>query len=293
MNSREPHLLSINGHTLAALAFNDRLASTPVIYIHGIGSSIYFWVPGQTDQVKNNFPWYSLSLPGHYPAVLPPDFYCEDLTVDALAGVLIPAVRELAGDRRPILIGHSTGGFSVLLIAALVPDLPKAVISVSGFAQGQWTGVLGILQRLARGGATGKALFKAVFKMITVSPSIYRLSLRSYAADRRSLYANPDLGATIDMIYPAAARLDLDSLLYYFTCMPDINITDLLPRITAPLLVLAGDHDPIVPPDQSRLIASRVPGSSLRWFEGAGHLPMAERGSQYHQWITEWIQHYA
>jgi pimeloyl-ACP methyl ester carboxylesterase len=37
-------------------------------------------------------------------------------------------------------------------------------------------------------------------------------------------------------------------MLLYFRRMPDIDITPLLPRITAPTLALTGDADPIVRP---------------------------------------------
>jgi pimeloyl-ACP methyl ester carboxylesterase len=75
--------------------------------------------------------------------------------------------------------------------------------------------------------------------------------------------------------------------------MPDIDISDLLPRIAAPTMVLAGDMDPIVPPGQSQLIAERVQNGELVMLERAGHLPTSERTVQYQRLLTDWLEHIA
>jgi len=281
--------IAVDGHQLAALSFNRQLSGTPLVFIHGIGSSVYFWSVGQTDLIQARFPWYSLSLPGHYPAAFPPGFQRDQLTSELMVELLASAIKELVGDQQVIVIGHSTGGFSALNIAARVPQLVKGVASISGFAQGQWIGILGLMQRWARGGTLGHGLFKTGFRVSMLTRSLYRFTLRNYAADAKTLYAFPGLNDILDQIYPAAKQLDLNALLHYFYRMPDIDTSDVLPRIQVPALVLAGDHDPIVPPAQARLIAEKVPGAELVMIEGAGHLPMAERSAAYHEAITRWL----
>ena len=44
-----------------------------------------------------------------------------------------------------------------------------------------------------------------------------------------------------------------------------------LPSINSPTLVIAGDEDRTINPDNSRLIASRIPGSELAIIQGVGH----------------------
>jgi len=48
------------------------------------------------------------------------------------------------------------------------------------------------------------------------------------------------------------------------------DVWDRLPRVTAPTLVQAGRFDGIAPPDNSRRIASRIPGARLETYDG-GH----------------------
>ncbi|MCC6528059.1 MAG: alpha/beta fold hydrolase [Polyangiaceae bacterium] len=46
---------------------------------------------------------------------------------------------------------------------------------------------------------------------------------------------------------------------------------DELPTVRAPTLVVCGDADGLIPPDNSRLLAERIPGATLVWLPGAGH----------------------
>jgi 3-oxoadipate enol-lactonase len=46
---------------------------------------------------------------------------------------------------------------------------------------------------------------------------------------------------------------------------------DRLPQIKVPTLVIAGDSDRLIPPENSKLIASRIPGAELVMVKNAGH----------------------
>ena len=52
----------------------------------------------------------------------------------------------------------------------------------------------------------------------------------------------------------------------------DIDVRDLLERVTVPTLVLHCRNDPAEPFDEARLIAARIPGSRLVTLEGPNHL---------------------
>ena len=207
-----------------------------------------------------------------------------------IAQVLTDAIKEFVDEQPVILAGHSTGGFAVLCIAAKNPEIAAGVISISGFAQGRWTGALGIFQKLARFGIIGRVLFKINFNILVSNPWIYRFGVGLYAKDRKALYSNSDFKTVADIAYKGTKELDLNSLLPFFNRMPDIDISELLPNITAPTLALAGDSAPIVPPQQSQIIAERVPKGEKVLLEGAGHLPMFERQNEYNRAITDWVE---
>lgn len=278
----------VEGQTLAARSFNLEKKTPPLIFIHGITSSINFWVEGQTPYVQENWQWHTLSLPGHYPAQFPAGF--SDLTADHLVKTTWVAIRELVGEQKVVLVGHSTGGFLALALAATASEQVLGVASISGFVRGNWTGALAPLQHFARMGAVGKMLFKTGMKLTFINRSMYRLALGSYAIDKKSLYAHPAIEATIDLIYPDAKRLDLEAMYLYFRHMPDINITDWLKNIRVPTLVVAGSRDPIVPSAQAQLIARHLPQAELVLLDGVGHLPMAERSQIYDDTMIRWLK---
>ena len=281
--------LEIQGQRLAARLLNPGAQGEPLILLHGITGSLYFWIAEQQPLFISRGPCYALSLPGHYPAAFPPAFSDAQLTAEWMADLLAAAVLQLVGKRPVSLIGHSTGGFAALDIAARCPWLARRVLSISGFAHGRWTGALGMNQDAARRGPLGELLFKLGYRFLGLTPGLYRFAMRFYAHDAPALYANPNLPRSVQETYPAFKSLDLDAMLRYFRRMPDIDITPLLPCIDAPTLVLAGDHDPIVPPDQARLIADRIPGAELALIEGAGHLPFAERQEAYTRVLEAWL----
>ena len=62
-----------------------------------------------------------------------------------------------------------------------------------------------------------------------------------------------------------------------------------LGRIAAPTLVLAGDHDPIVPPRNARILTRRIPDARLELVPGAGHLLLLDQAERCATLITDFI----
>jgi pimeloyl-ACP methyl ester carboxylesterase len=285
------HTLHVEGHTLAALALNaPDTPGYPVILIHGINGSVRFWGQDQILAFLEQGPCYALSLPGHYPAAFPAGFQKEQLTAEMMGRVLAAAILELVGDRPVTLAGFSTGGFAALAIAIYAPEVVRRLISISGFCQGRWTGALATYQWLARHGALGRALFQGMYSIVRSSFGVGYSMLRAYAADAEAMYAYPHFRACSEAAYPDVKRLDLSSLADYYEVMPDIDISDLLPGIRVPTLVLAGDCDPIVPPDQARLISQLIPDSDLVMIPGGGHILFAERPAEYQCALGDWLR---
>lgn len=284
------HTLHVDGHTLIARAFNPEADGTPIILLHGITASLNYWTLSQRAPFVAHGPCYALSLPGHYPARFPADHETGDITAAAIAHTLAGGVRELLGARPVVLAGHSTGGFAALDVAAHHPELARAVVSIAGFAHGRWTGALGFAQRLARGGAVGRRLFKLTYAANRATRWGQKASWIVYAARPRQLFRYPQLDEVFGATYPNYKRLDLDAMADYFARMPEIDIGAQLGTITAPTLVITGDRDPIVPPAQAHLIAARVPHATLAVLPDAGHIPAFEATAAYEDALRTWLQ---
>lgn len=281
--------LNIAGHQLAAVCLNPGTLGEPVILVHGITSTISFWQVDPAAYLLESGPCYSLSLPAHNPAVAPAAFKNAPLTAETIVNLLDQAVRQLVGEHPVTLIGHSTGGFAALALAANRPEMARRVVSISGFAHGRWTGVLGSYQRAVRLGWSGEIYFKTMYGLLKLHPALFRWAMRFYTADARAFYASPGLPEVIERTFPYYRRLDLDAMIRYFKDMPQIDIAPQLERIQAQTLVITGDRDPIVPPSQADQIAKLVKGSELAVISGAGHLPFAERPADYNNRLSQWL----
>jgi pimeloyl-ACP methyl ester carboxylesterase len=282
------HTLHIEGHKLVALALNPEALGEPIILLHGINLAPQFWL---TDSVfVEHGPCFALSLPGHYPAVFPGALHEDELTAEMIARVLAEAVRQLVGERPVTLAGISTGGFASLATAAYAPELARRVISISGFAQGVWGGMLGIYQRWLRGGPVQQAMFRTLFKLSQRRRAAFRNNVWPYfVADKAALFAYPRYEQLIDDLYPIWTNQDMRAVKMYYRRMPDISIVDWLPRVSMPTLVMTGERDKIVPAGQSLLIAERVQNAELAVIPGAGHLLFAERPAEYNRILTDWL----
>jgi 3-oxoadipate enol-lactonase len=272
------------GHKLVALFLNpENSHREPIILLHGITSSMRFWI------VDNPFiefgACYSLSLPGHYPATCIYNFSIENF-VD----ILTESIYRLVGNQPVTLVGHSTGAFAALAIAAHTPNMVRRIICISGFAQGKWIGLLGLNQWLADFGVLGRILFKVGFRGSRINRTIFRQVLQAHIFNTESVFSYPYFETFVDISFRDYKKLDLNTMLHYFKTFPKINITFLLPRITASTLVLTGDNDPTVPTTQAYLISKKVPRATLEIISNSGHLPFMENSIEYREKITAWLK---
>ncbi len=280
--------IELEGHCLAAVLTHASDSGIPVFFLHGIAGSIYFWTPELTSPFHDLGPCYSLSLPGHFPAAFPKDFPADCLTAELIARLVSSAIRKIVGNKKVLLVGHSTGGFAALSVAIYDPDAVAGIISIAGFSQGQWTGALGLNQWFVRQGPLGRSVFKTVYRLGKY-PALFRMFWQVYANDHISLLKSPHFDGVINSSFLPLQRLDLDAMVTYFAVMPRTDITSCLSKIAVPTCLIVGDKDPIVPPKQSVTIAEKVASAKLAIIKGSGHLPFFERPMEYKRAIVSWL----
>jgi len=64
---------------------------------------------------------------------------------------------------------------------------------------------------------------------------------------------------------------------------------DRLDRITAPTLVIHGETDQLVPPENGRILASRISGAKLVTLANASHLFTTDKPEESHAAILGWL----
>lgn len=146
-----------------------------------------------------------------------------------------------------ILLGHSFGGQLAIRFAARNPERVQKLILVDSS---------GIIDR-ALPKVVKRAVFRsvaAVGKQLFPSETLKKLLYR-FAREKDYVQANPYQQATMRSI------------------LADEIVTD-LPRVTAPTLVVWGEHDTTTPVKHALQIANGIPDAQLTLISGARHSPV-------------------
>jgi pimeloyl-ACP methyl ester carboxylesterase len=69
-----------------------------------------------------------------------------------------------------------------------------------------------------------------------------------------------------------------------------LDTYDRLPQIKAPTLVLTGARDRIIQPENSKILASRIPGAELVIFEQAGHQFISDTAEESSEKIIQFLE---
>jgi hypothetical protein len=86
-----------------------------------------------------------------------------------------------------------------------------------------------------------------------------------------------------------AAPTPLHAADLQFQAFAEFDCSKALPNIQAPTLVLTGDLDQLVSPQNSRIIASLVPGAKLIMIPGCGHRLMWEATDECIAFVSEFL----
>ena len=119
--------VSLNAQPASVYSFNVKMVGKgkPVILIPGLDCSGGVW-DATADHLKNNFACYIITLPGF--AGQPP--INSDSILKTVAAQLANYIKQQHLSK-PIIIGHSLGGWLALYLGANYPDLTGDIVSVS------------------------------------------------------------------------------------------------------------------------------------------------------------------
>ena len=82
---------------------------------------------------------------------------------------------------------------------------------------------------------------------------------------------------------------DLNMLLNQLAAVNSHDAFNDLPRIMAPTLVMTGDQDVLIPPENARILAERIPGAELAGIRGGGHQFLVEQDQAFNTAVLEFL----
>jgi pimeloyl-ACP methyl ester carboxylesterase len=263
----------------------------PLLMVHGLAGSALNWMevgPGfATDHHA-----VALDLSGFGETPL----FDRSATVGAYAE-LVRRFIEKVFERPVTLMGNSMGGHITVVVAAGHPALVDAAVLVDPAVPGVHVRrpepsmlavmaalsvpglAFNVLERRAR--ALGaEELVRQTLALVTTDVS--RLSDEVVEAHLRQTREREHLGAQNSRAFVQATRsigLRMANPRFWHTAR----------RVRAPVLVVHGEVDRVIPVAAARELVHRVPGWKLKVLEGVGHVPMMEAPAMFMRVVRDWL----
>ncbi len=239
-----------------------------LLLIAGIGYGTWLWAK-QIPELSKDFYLIAFDNRGAGRSDKPDSEY----TVSLLASDAYELLRALKVERAHVL-GISLGGFIAQQLALDHPEIIHKLILCST-SHGGPTMILPegeVLQFMAFG--AGKETFQRGLEL-AFSPEYLAKHSEEIAQLTERMRRHPQ---------PRYAYLR------QFMAPLNFNSEPHLHKLTMPVLIMAGEADRVVPAENSRLLAAKLPNALLVTFPGAGHLFVVERAHEVNNIIKDFLK---
>jgi 3-oxoadipate enol-lactonase len=226
---------------------SDQAGLPALVLGNSLGTSRAVW-DGEAQAFLSSFRLLQYDFPGHGGSAAAPGPY----TIAAL-GRAVLGLLDARGVDRAAYCGISLGGMVGMWLAANAPDRITALglVCTSAYlppAEG-WQA------RADQVRSDGMASIAA--------PVVGRWFTPQYAAGHPSV---------VSSFRAELERTDAEGYAGCCEAIAAMDLRGLLPKITAPTLVLAGAEDPAIPPEHGAAIAAGIAGARFDCLPGAAHL---------------------
>ena len=227
----------------------------PLVLLNGIMMTTQSWVL-QKRALIDRFQLVMHDFRGQMRSAKPPGPYTLQMHVDDLAALL-----DHLGIERALFAGTSYGGEIAMMFAAQHPHrvAKLAVIACVSEVGPELTAKIDSWARAARDASPEE--FYDTTVPYNYSPEFRATQPEMLEQGRKRIAGLP----------PEFFRAFADLV----EAFRHLDVTDDLPKITAPTLVVAAEGDALKPLPYSRLIAERIPNAELRVI-GGGHAAVIE-----------------
>ena len=266
-------------------------APTPVVLVHGLGGSHLNWV-GLGPRLARQRPAYALDLAGF--GLTPGDRHASG--VAANAELVVQLVREVVGPRC-ILVGNSMGGLIALLVAGRHPELVERLVLVDPAipsrrrAMDREVAATFLIYQIPR---VGELFTRRISSRLSDEQRVHDTVKLCFADPGR---ANPQVVAATVALTAYRREHSPDAEESYLAAARSIvstlgrrgGLRAVMDEVTAPVLLLHGDQDRLVPVESARTAAREHPGWTTHILPGLGHTPMLEDPELVGGLVEDWL----
>ncbi len=247
-----------------------------LVCCNGVGVSTFFW-KYVARHFRDRYQVVLWDYRGHGKSGTPHDPRAADLSMERNARDLETVLDAIGVHEPAVFLGHSMGCQVILEFAAHRPERVRALVPMFGtFARPMDTfmdfphsrRVFDLVNRIASlAGKTGGRLLHPLY----ANPLAYAIAKNTQLVDR--YYASRH---DIDAYMEHLVHMDPQVFLRMVELMADHDLTELLPTLTVPVLVFAGEKDLFTPLHRSLEMASLIPGAELFIVAEGSHAAIVE-----------------
>jgi pimeloyl-ACP methyl ester carboxylesterase len=251
-----------------------------LVLVHGYGASAADW-DAWAARLGDGYRIIALDLPGHGLTATPKGY---SASTDAFVQAVDDLAKALA--LPPFVIcGNSMGGGVAWNYALAHPARVKGLILVDAVG---WPRDA----KAETGDGEGALIFKLLANPITReliknldNRSFTRQGLESALIDK-SLVTPALVNRYTDFSRAPGHR---DILLKIDQAPHNVATPERLGRVHVPTLILFGEADHLIPPEDGKKFAGAIPGSTLILYPGVGHLPMEQIPDRSAADVRAWL----
>jgi non-heme chloroperoxidase len=258
----------------------------PLIFCYGLVCSSLHWTY-QIDYFKNSYQTVWFDYRGHQNSEIPKD--PESLTIENTARDLGVVLDTLKLDD-VILLGHSMGVNIVLEFYRQQPDRVAAMVLANGTAQRPLETFFGtnLMQ-------PGFQILRSIYEK---APDLVKSLWKSQKGNPLAKLVvtlggfNPHLTpqADIALYVDQVADMDPSILLQLIRHYETYDATPWLHTVKAPTLIIAGEHDRLIPLEQQELMHQLIPNSEIEVVRHGSHCPQMDFPDQLNARIEHFIK---
>ncbi len=234
------------------IAFRVTGSGPPIVLIMGLTATMDWWEPSILDALAQSHTVIVFDNRGAGRSDCPEG----EFTIEQFAGDTAGLMDALE-IRGASVLGYSMGGMIAQELALRHPSRVEKLVLCATYCGGSES-VFGDKEVLSR----------LVDRSGTVDDQIERFLTLMFS--RSWIKENRDLLDDFKARYLLAPTPD-HAAARQFMATVRFDASDRIASIGAPTLVACGSADILIPPENSRLIAGRIPGAVLKEYPGAGH----------------------
>jgi pimeloyl-ACP methyl ester carboxylesterase len=252
-------------------------AGRPVILIHGIAASLHDWDDLTPELIQNGYASYAVDLLGHGDSPKPAS---RAYQMEWIFEHFLHWMKSLHLTEPAILIGHSLGGYIALEYARRVSAWTRGLVLVNPFySRSQLPFLLRNISN--RTNLSGPVVGKIPERFVRLFVDVSSVATGHSIGAIHSLPERIRAQTALDYKRTAAGVYNIPGNI------PDI--TEALPEINTPALVIWGDRDQTLSPASFPRLVSALPkakGDSLR----AGHAPHQSNSAAFNQRVMQFLR---